>query len=181
MDLSTLANIATALTVITGVFFALLEARAAFSTVQAMFTPEWIRSAAMVQGIPQGSPASYIENNERLLQAVEAVSVILEGLGYSVFARIIPLHVVEDLLGGVVRVAWRNLRPYVESEREKSGSDKNWEWFQWLAEQIERNGSGRTNLKVGAQRALSRLEAISANRGHGRSVAFTFESHTGFS
>jgi len=127
VDLSTLANIATALTVITGVFFALLEARrarqdreerAAFSTVQAMFTPEWIRSAALVQAMPPGAPASYIENNERVL-----------------------------------RVAWRNLRPYVESQRQKSGSEKNWEWFQWLAEQIERNGSGRTSLKVGAQRA----------------------------
>ena len=162
MDLSTLANIATALTVILGVVFALLEARrarkdreerAAFSTVQAMFTPEWIRSAALVQGIPQDAPVSHIENDERVLQAVEAVCVILEGLGYSVYARIIPLHVVEDLLGGVVRVAWRNLRPYVESERKKSASDKNWEWFQWLAEQIERNGSGRTNLTMGAQDA----------------------------
>ncbi len=163
MDLSTIANIATALTVLTGVVFGLIEMRrarrdreerAAFTTVQAMFTPEWIRSAALVQGIPQGSPVSYIENNERVLQAVEAVSVILEGLGYSVYERIIPLRVVEDLLGGVVRVAWRNLRPYVESEREKSGSDKNWEWFQWLAEQIERNGSGKTDLTTGAQHAF---------------------------
>ena len=162
MDLSTLANVATALTVITGAFFALLEARrarqdreerAAFNTVQAIFTTAWIGSANYVQQMREGTTAQEIESDPRLLKAVQSVSVILEGLGYSVFARIIPLRVVDDLLGGVVRVAWRNLRPYVEYQRQQSGSEKNWEWFQWLAEQVERNGSGRTNLKMGAHRA----------------------------
>ncbi len=119
-----------------------------------MFTPEWIRSSRIVLGIPAGESVAQIEGDERTLRAVEAVCVILEGLGYSVYERIIPLRVVEDLLGGVVRVSWRNLRGYVESERVKAGSDKYWEWFQWLAEQIERNGSGRTNLTRGAQDAF---------------------------
>lgn len=162
MDLSTLADVATALTVITGVFFALLESRrsrqereerAAFATVQAIFTTAWISSANYVQQMPEGTTADQIESNPRLLKAVQAISVILEGLGYSVFARLIPLHVVDYLLGGIVRVAWRNLRLSIEHQRQESGSQKNWEWFQWLAEQVERNGSGRTNLKVGAQRA----------------------------
>jgi len=164
VDLSTLANVATALTVITGVFFALLEARrarqdreerAAFATVQAIFTSAWIGSANYVQQMPTGMSPEQIESDPRLLKAVQAICVILEGLGYSVFARIIPLHVVDDLLGGIVRVARRNLRPYIEFQREQSVSEKNWEWFQWLAEQVERHGSGRTNLKVGAHRAFA--------------------------
>jgi len=160
VDLSTLANVATALTVITGVFFALLEARrarqdreerAAFATVRALFTPAWITSANYVQQMPEGTTVEQIENNIRLYRAVHSVLVILEGLGYSVFARVIPLRVVDDLMGGMVRVTWRNLREYVEYERRLSRSKKNWEWVEWLADQIERNGSGRTNLDVGAQ------------------------------
>lgn len=162
MDISTLANVATALTVITGVFFALMEARrarqdreerAAFATVQAIFTTAWISSAYYVQEMREGMTAAEIEQDRRLFRAAQAVSVILEGLGYSVFARIIPLRVVDDLLGGVVRVAWRNLWPSIEEQRRQSGSAKNMEWFQWLAEQVEENGSGQTNLKVGAYRA----------------------------
>jgi hypothetical protein len=162
VDLSTLANVATALTVITGAFFALMESRrarqdreerAAFATVRAIFTTAWIGSANYIQQMREGTSAEEIESDARLLRAVQSVLVILEGLGYSVFARIIPLRVVDDLLGGIVRVAWRNLRPYIESQRQRSGSQKNWEWVQWLAEQVERNGSQRTNLKVGAYRA----------------------------
>jgi hypothetical protein len=32
----------------------------------------------------------------------------------------VPLNVVDELLGGTVRVAWRKLRGYVEYERERS-------------------------------------------------------------
>ncbi len=106
VDLSTLANVATALAVITGVFFALLEARrarqdreerAAFTTVRALFTPAWITSANYVQQMPEGTTIEQIEGDRRLFKATHSVLVILEGLGYSVFARVIPLHVVDDL------------------------------------------------------------------------------------
>ena len=53
--------------------------------------------------------------------------------------------------GGIIRVTWRNLRPYIKHERKRSGSQKNWEWVQWLAEQLEHHGSGRPNLKIGAR------------------------------
>jgi hypothetical protein len=85
--------------------------------------------------------------------AVQAVGCILEGLGYSVYARIVPLRVVGDLLGGTVRLAWRKVQPYVEEERRRSGSQKTFEWFQWLATQLERYSPGKTNLEMGAHQA----------------------------
>src|SRR5262249_12236888 len=45
------------------------------------------------------------------------------------------------------------LRGYVEYERERAGSQKNWEWFQWLAEQIDQHSKARTSLAVGAHEA----------------------------
>jgi hypothetical protein len=56
-------------------------------------------------------------------------------------------------LGGTVRVAWRKLGGYVEYERQRTGSQKNWEWFQWLAEQIDRHSKARTSLTLGAHEA----------------------------
>ena len=107
----------------------------------------------VVHGIPDGSNALAIEADARVLAAVQAVGVILEGLGYSVYARIVPLRVVGDLMGGTVRLAWRKLRPYVEEERRRSGSHKTFEWFQWLATQLERHSPGKTNLQLGAHEA----------------------------
>ena len=162
MDLSTLANVATALAVLTAVVFGLLETRrarlerkerAALATVHALMTPAWLKSAVVVQAIPDGAPASQIEGDPRVLEASQSIGIMLEAIGYSVFARIVPLTVIDDLIGGVVRVAWRKLRPYIEFERERAGSQKSWEWFQWLAEQLERHGQGRTSLTIGAQTA----------------------------
>ena len=162
MDLSTVANVATALTVIAGVGFGLVEAqrsrrarqeRAAYAAVQALLSPEWMKSMIIVHSIPDGSSASAIEANADVLRAAHSVGVILEGLGYSVYARIVPLRVVADLVGGTVRLAWRKLQPYVEEERRRSGSQKTFEWFQWLAIQLERHSPGKTNLQVGAQAA----------------------------
>jgi len=48
----------------------------------------------------------------------------VEGIGYSVFARIVPLSVVDDLLGGTVRVAFRKMRPYTEFERKRRARKK---------------------------------------------------------
>jgi hypothetical protein len=162
MDLSTIANIATALTVLTGVGFGLIEMRrarrdreerAAFAAVEAILTPAWMKSMIVVHGIPDGTIAEAIKAEKDVLEAVHSVGMILEGLGYSVYARIVPLRVVSDLVGGTVRLAWRKVRPYVDDERRGSGSEKFFEWFQWLALQLERHSPGGTSLQRGAQEA----------------------------
>ena len=162
VDLSTVANVATALTVLTAVVFGVIEMRharrereerAAFVAVQAILTPAWIESMTLVQTISEGTTPAQIEADLRLFRAVQSIACILESLGYAVFARMVPLNVVDEVLGGTVRVAWRKLRGYVEYERERAGSQKNWEWFQWLAEQIDRHSKARTSLTHGAHEA----------------------------
>jgi hypothetical protein len=129
------------------------EERAAFAAVQAILTPEWMRSMLVIHNLPDDASAAMIERDARVLDAASAVGIILEGLGYSVYARIVPLHVVGDLLGGTVRLAWRKLRPYIEEERRRSGSRKTFEWFEWLAKQVERHVPGKTSLQLGAAEA----------------------------
>ncbi len=66
VDLSTVANIATALTVLTAVIFGVIEMRharkereerAAFVAVQAILTPAWMDSMTLVQAIAEGNNA----------------------------------------------------------------------------------------------------------------------------
>src|SRR4030095_5258986 len=162
VDLSTVANIATALTVLTAVAFGLIEMRharkereerAAFVALQAILTPAWIESMTLCEAIAEETTPAQIQADARLFQAVQSIACILESLGYAVFARMVPLNVVDELLGGTVRVAWRKLRDYVEYKRERADSKKNWEWFQWLAEQVDRHSKARTSLTLGAHEA----------------------------
>jgi len=162
VDLSTLANVATALTVIIGVIFALVEARrlrrdreerAALEAVHAMLTPAYIDSFLVVQTIRDDATAEEIESNPETLGAVRSVGLVIEALGYSVFERIVPLRMVDNLVGGNIRVIWRKIRPYVEYERARTSSEKTFEWFQWLAEQLEKYDRGKTSLKLGAHKA----------------------------
>src|SRR5437870_13167683 len=113
------------------------EERAAFVAVQAILTPAWMQSMTLVQAIAEGTTPSQIETDPRLFQAVQSIACILESLGYAVFARMVPLNVVDEVLGGTVRVAWRNLHGYVEYERQRTGRKRNGEWFQSLAERID--------------------------------------------
>lgn len=162
IDLSALANIATALTVIVAAAFGVVELRrarrereerAAFAVVRAIMTPEWIRSVILAQSLPEDAAPEDVTRDPRVLDAVQSVGIILEALGYAVFAHVVPLRVVDELVGGTVRVTWRKSRRYVEAERRQSGSQKSWEWFQWLAEQLETHAPARTSLSTGAYEA----------------------------
>jgi len=159
VDISTVANVATAATVITGVIFGWFEVRhlrrereerAAFELLHAMLTTEWLRSAVLVDSVPDDVEGPVLESDARLLDAAQSIALILEALGYAVFARIIPLHMVDDMMGGIIRVTWRKMRRYILHDRARSGSQKGWEWFQWLAEQVDRHSSSKTNLQTGA-------------------------------
>jgi hypothetical protein len=160
VELGTIANVATAMTLLVGVVFGLVEMRrarrdreerAAFAAVQAFMTPEWMSSSMIVHSIPKGTTAEQLENDPRMLEACLKIATIMEGIGYSVYARIVPLSVAADLIGGTAQIAWQNFRPFVEVERIRAGTQKSWEWFEWLVEQLERHSVTKTNLQMGAQ------------------------------
>ncbi len=159
MDISTIANVATAITVLTGVIFGWFEVRhlrrereerAAFELLHTMLTSEWLRSAVLVDSVPDDVAATILEGNEKLLDAFHSIGLILEAVGYAVYARMVPLSMVDDMMGGIVRVTWRKMKNYIGHDRARSDSQKGWEWFQWLYEQLERHTTSKTSLRVGA-------------------------------
>jgi hypothetical protein len=159
MDISTIANVATAITVLTGVIFGWFEVRhfrrereerAAFELLHTMLTTEWLRSAVLVDTVPDNVAPEILEADARMLDAVHSIGLILEAVGYAVYARIVPISMVDDMMGGIVRVTWRKMERYVMHDRARSGSQKGWEWFQWLYVQLEKHGRSKTSLRQGA-------------------------------
>jgi hypothetical protein len=53
-----------------------------------------------------------------------------------VFHRLLPLHLVDHLLGGYVRAAFKRAGRYVIGRRAEVGVMFG-EWFQWLAERLQ--------------------------------------------
>ena len=72
------------------------EERAAFELIRSHMTPQWLRSAVIVQGLPVDANAEQIENNPQVLEAVHSIGLILEAIGYAVFIGIVPLRMVDQ-------------------------------------------------------------------------------------
>lgn len=48
------------------------------------------------------------------------------------------LALVQDLAGGIIVLMWHRLEKWLEQLRVEQGNPSDSEWFQWLAEQLER-------------------------------------------
>jgi hypothetical protein len=109
---------------------------AAAELVHTIQTPEFTRAIGLVMKLPEGAAAATVQADEETVTAVVAVSHVYESLGVLVFHRLLPLHLVDHLLGGYLRASWRRTKPYVEARRLEVGVMFG-EWFQWLAERLE--------------------------------------------
>ncbi len=149
MQIATIANIASAVAVLVAVFFGSLQirqmakTRALFTStelVHAMLTTEFTQSVRLVMTLPDHADPAMIANNPEMSAAVLSLSHVFESLGVLVFHRIVPLHLVDDLMGGYVRQSWRKVRPHVEVKRRDMGVSYG-EWMQWLAERLDEHPS----------------------------------------
>jgi hypothetical protein len=145
MEIGTLANVASAAAVLVAVLFGSLQirqmhkTRALFSAaelVHAMQTQEFARSVQLVMKLPENAPPDRVRGDPETAAAVLLLSHVYESLGVLVFHRILPLHLVDDLIGGYVRASWNRLAPTVVARREEVGIFYG-EWMQWLAERLE--------------------------------------------
>lgn len=142
--LSTIASYATLMTVLVGVVFGIVtmhQARrtryltAAVELVEAVQSTEFTHSLQRVVELPEGAPPEMVLADRELVAAAYVVCHVFEGLGVLVFYRLLPLHLVDHLIGGYVRATWRRLEPHI-LERRASLRVMDGEWFQWLAERM---------------------------------------------
>jgi len=87
-----------------------------------------------------------IEADARVLDAAHVVGVILEGLAILFMPGLFPCASSGDLVVAPCASAWRKLRPTLKRNAGRSGSQKTFEWFQWLAAQLGSIFPGKNQL-----------------------------------
>lgn len=60
----------------------------------------------------------------------------LETIEVRVYRRIVPLQILDELMGDAIIVLWGKLRLWVEHLRAEQERDSAYEWFQWLADRL---------------------------------------------
>ena len=155
MDVLTVfLNVLSTGTLIGAVIFAALQVRAANRTrseqaaltiMNAIHKEGWAHSLTLLARIPDGAtPADIDALGPAVEQAIHDYGLRLETVGYMVFRGAIGLRTIEDMIGGITVVMWRRLKTWVERDRERTASVRQYEWFQWLAERLEEHRAQRT-------------------------------------
>ena len=149
MDLMTIVNIArivSSVVVISGVIFGIIQIRqyqqqrqdvAAVQLVNSFQSPDFNKSLRKVWSLPDAATWQELQErgNGREAAAFQ-VGMTLETMGVLVYRRIVPLAILDELMGDAILVLWRKLQPWVEHLRIEQKRDSAYEWFQWLAERL---------------------------------------------
>jgi hypothetical protein len=94
------------------------------------------RSVRKILELPDSAPPEAIHAlGPELEQALIQTFVKFENLGYLVYSRAIPLHMADDVIGGLVRLTWQKCRGYIGQFRAMSPAA--FEWFEWLYDRME--------------------------------------------
>ena len=153
-DLAAALNIVSTLALIGALVFAGLQVRtanrgraeqAALAFINGIQSEGWTHALSLVLRVPAGLTAEEIDAlGPEVGNAIEEYGVRIETVGYMVFRGIVALETVEQLLGGIVTLYWSRVKPWIERDRKRTTSYRQYEWVQWLAEQLEERRSGLT-------------------------------------
>lgn len=98
---------------------------------------EFTRSLRVLLTLPVGATATDVRaRGVQFEDHIWAIAAKYETLGYLVYRGIMPIELVEELVGGVGVHLWERLRPWVLTVREEQGQPLLLEWYQWLAERL---------------------------------------------
>jgi hypothetical protein len=94
------------------------------------------RNARRIFELPDDAPLDTVHAlGPELEQAVLQACINYENLGYLVHARLIPLHLADEINGGMIRLTWRKFRRYAVQYRPTNPAS--FEWFEWLYDRLE--------------------------------------------
>ena len=136
----------TAIAIIFGIVFGLIELRQAFRNrrdlaavdiVRTVQTQEVRQSVRQIFDLPLNADPQLIRNDPGLLAAALAVDSACEMWGCMVYEGVVSHRLLDRMVGGWVRGTWTRLRPWVESERIATQNVNVGEWWQWLYELLE--------------------------------------------
>jgi hypothetical protein len=149
-DLATLANLAEifgATVVVGGVIFAMLQIRqfqrqrleaAAMELIRAWQSPEFTRAFTLIQSLPDDLSAAELRAHDADSESLAMViGNTFESIGVMVYRRIVPLAIVNELMGGAAVHLWRKLERWTLDSRAEQARDSVYEWCQWLTERLQ--------------------------------------------
>jgi hypothetical protein len=88
--------------------------------------------------------------------AAVLIGTTVESVGVLVYRRVVPIAVLDDLMGDAIVRFWVKLSPWVVHLRREQGRESVYEWFQWLVERLqerERRSTVGVHVKYRSWRA----------------------------
>jgi hypothetical protein len=145
-DFSRLANMAeifSAIVVIGGIIFAVIQMRqtrqqrrelAAIELFRSFGSPAFADAYRNVLHYPDGVNAKQLKQEyPDGEQFAMMICTTLESVGVMMYQRIVPSAVVNNLIGSSTIILWRKLETWVQDLRIELDNPFAFEWFQWLA------------------------------------------------
>jgi len=143
-----LANLALTLSLIVGIIFGIAQVRAAQRDRHERLTLEALRSfqsREFAEQINFISTVTFPETYEKYQswpkqEQVQFIQMAqqMESLGISLADNLIDIDLVEKTLGSFVTSTWLKYKPLILKMREKNSDPFLAEYFQWMAEQIDK-------------------------------------------
>ncbi len=116
-----------------------IERDAAMDMLRSYETTDLMNTMYRVFGQPENMSLKDIEEHYGdAMGCLYSYMGTWESLGILVYKRHIDLDLVSDFFSHPILQSWKKLEPYIKEMRVKQGRETSWEWFQWLAEQLEK-------------------------------------------
>lgn len=151
--LASLAEIAGGIAIISGGIFAVVQLRefreqrrqaVAVELVRAFSEPAHANAINLIQELPDGAAADLLRSKGREHErAATMMAVTYETIGLLVYREMASFAMVQELTGGLTVVMWRKLQSWVSTVRQEQNHPRFAEWFQWLADQLAREGADK--------------------------------------
>lgn len=150
MDLDTLANLADifgALTIVGGAAFAIFQLQqmraqrrdaSAIAFLDSVQDGEFARAYLRVLQLPDEiSIAELRDRDSKFEEAAIFLATNFETVGLMVYRELVEFEIVRDLIGDAVVTIWRKLKRWTLEQRELQARETVFDWFEWLARQLE--------------------------------------------
>jgi len=147
---SILVDIISSVAVIAAIIFGITQIRqfrqqrrdiAAIELVRSVQDSEFTNGFRLIHALPENiSAAEFKAKPSEYIELALAVGMKYESIGLLVCKGVLPIAIVEELVGGVAITFWRRLNPWVISMRKEQSQEYIFEWYQWLVERLEERG-----------------------------------------
>ena len=141
-----IAQILGPIAVAVGVIFAVIQIRmierqrseqAAVVIVHSFQSAEFNKAVRLVWSVPPGTTAQELRSAPKEVEeAAVYIGTTLETIGVLVHRRVVPINLVDDLMGDAIVNFWPRLSDWVETLRREQSRVSVYEWFQWLVDRL---------------------------------------------